>query len=77
MRLSKRKTFTAKDARDAKEGQKRGRVQTRPVTPNRLALHPPVAVYLSPVFLGVPGVLCGERLLNLALHLAASTRGEF
>ena len=77
MRLSKRKTFTAKDARDAKESQKGGRVQTPPVAPNRLALHPPVAVYLSSVFLGVPGVLCGECLLKLTRHLAASIHGEF
>ena len=50
-------TLTAKDAKDAKEGQKRGSVITRSVTPIRLAWHPPVAVYLSLAFLRV---LCGE-----------------
>jgi hypothetical protein len=74
MRLSKRKAFTAKDAKDAKEGQKRGSVKTCSVTPIRLAWHPPVAVYLSLAFLGV---LCGECRLNLTPHLAASTHGEF
>ncbi len=77
MRLTKRKTFTAKDAKDAREhrGQiiRDGRMpcQTVPGHGTRLCL----ASLLT--FLRVPGVLCGERLLNLALYLAASTRGEF
>jgi hypothetical protein len=74
MRLSSRKTFTAKDAKDAKEGQKRGSVQTRSVKPIRLAWHPPVAVYLSLAFLRV---LCGDSRLNLTPHRAAPTHGEF
>jgi len=77
MRLSRRKTFTAKDAKDAKEGQKRGSVQTRSVAPIRLAWHPPVAVHLSLAFLCVLGVLCGECRLNLTPHLAAFTHSEF
>lgn len=77
MRLSRRKTFTANDAKDANEGQKRGGVHTCSVTQIRLAWHPPVAVYLSLALLCVLGVHCGESRLHLAPHLAAFTHGEF
>jgi hypothetical protein len=77
MRLSNRKSFTAKDARDAKEhrGEKNryGKMPCQTVRSHGTRLCP--ASLLT--FLRVPGVLCGERLLNLTPHLAASTHGEF
>ncbi len=76
MRLSKRKTFTAKDAKYAKDNQ--GETNRGGTKPCQTVRGHETRLYLaSPMnFLRVLGVLCGECLWNLASRRAASTHGE-
>lgn len=77
MRPSKRKTFTAKDAKDAKERQRE--MNRDGWRPGQTAWGHGTRLYSVSLmtFLRVLGVLCGQWLLNLTSHLAASTHGEF
>jgi hypothetical protein len=61
----KRKAFTAKDAKDAKENQRLDLgAKALPARTDRHAFHPAVVTCLPPVFLGVP---CGKCFLCLVL----------
>lgn len=74
MRLSKRKIFTAKYAKDAKEY--RGETNRDGTMPCQTVRSHGTRLYLASLLTFLRGALCGECLWNLASRRAATTHDE-